>query len=98
MRAIIIVCSIGVAACDARSQRNDALDPEPQAQVVLVVHWTADGGDYSRDYPTMSRCQAARQVILEDTARRTRISADVAKEEGVAPSPDAIPVPICIPT
>lgn len=96
MRIFVVATLFAVAGCHPQQQSSEP--SVPQAEAVLVIHWAADGGDYSREYRTMDSCQVARQVVLEDTARRTQIAADVTKKQGVSPRPAAIPVPLCLPT
>ena len=93
---VIALAALALAGCGARDE------PQPKApapaEAVFILHWKDGADDYSREYPTMPRCQLARKAILDDNVSRSRTNHEVAKDYGAPSQPDSFPIPICIPT
>jgi hypothetical protein len=94
MRRLLYFSLSLLAACQSERDNPQPLPPK-RVEAVLIVHWEEAGPDFSREYPTLDGCEAARAVILNDTTARTR--ANAMPSSGQTPRAEPIPVPICIP-
>lgn len=87
---------LALAACQPDRSQPESKELPRAIEAVLIVHWQEAGPDFSREYPTMDRCEAARSVILNDAA--ARVSEALRAVSNAQPRiSEPRPVPICIP-
>ena len=94
MRLALVVGIAALSGCNQAPARPDNVQHGPEA--VLVVHWREGGNDYTREFATIEGCESARTHILNDSAARTRTTAEVSSQMRVRMQPDMVPVVWCL--
>jgi hypothetical protein len=99
-----VVLLAGAAACQRQPVAEGNNAAAPAIGVFLLIHWPDGHADFSRDYPTMARCEAAAQAVLQDTQNRAQIREDflaMRRRTGHPASEtlpeEIVPIPVCLP-